>query len=226
MANLGGGGNAYYQYDSSGQRSRKTVINSAGNTQRIYFGNYEIYRVYNSSGTITLERRTVHIADDTGRIAMYEYRTVGSDSYATTLSRYIYSNHLGTSSVELDPTGAIISYEEYHPFGTTAFQEMNAAVNAVGKRYRFTGKERDDESGFYYIGARYYAPWLGRWCACDPINSEIYNYNKGNPRRNPDRQFVELTASPYEYCYDNPVRFTDPTGEQAQIKQPVCQLGR
>jgi RHS repeat-associated protein len=211
--NLGGGGNVYYQY-SGGQRGRKTVINGSLTTQRIYIGNHEIYRSYTGS-TLNVERRTVHVADDTGRIAMYEYRTAGSDSYAATLARYVYSNHLGTSTVELDPTGAIISYEEYHPYGTTAFQENNPAINAVGKRYRFTGKERDDESGFYYIGARYYAPWLGRWCACDPINSEIYNYNKGNPQKNVERHFLELTASNYEYCCANPIGSTDSSGEQA-----------
>ncbi len=215
--NLGGGGNVYYQY-SGGQRGRKTVINGSLTTQRIYIGNHEIYRSYTGS-TLNVERRTVHVADDTGRIAMYEYVSGGGDSYAPVLSRYIYSNHLSTATLELDNNASIISYEEYHPYGTTAFQEMNAAINATAKRYRYVGKERDEESGFYYMGARYYAPWLGRWCACDPINSEIYNYNKGNPKRNIKRDYMELTASSYEYCYANPLRFTDQFGEQATPQQ-------
>ncbi len=37
------------------------------------------------------------------------------------------------------------------------------------KRYRYTGKEKDEWTGLSYHGARYYAPWLGRWCAADPI---------------------------------------------------------
>ncbi|WP_407655320.1 RHS repeat-associated core domain-containing protein [Aureispira anguillae] len=36
------------------------------------------------------------------------------------------------------------------------------------KRYRFTNKERDDETGLYYFGVRYYAAWLGRWTSSDP----------------------------------------------------------
>jgi hypothetical protein len=42
----------------------------------------------------------------------------------------------------------------------------------------------------------------------------MYNLHQGNPGRNIERQFVELTASSYEYCCANPVRFIDPSGEQ------------
>jgi RHS repeat-associated protein len=37
------------------------------------------------------------------------------------------------------------------------------------KRHRYLGKEQDEESALYYYGARYYAPWIGRWSSCDPI---------------------------------------------------------
>ena len=53
------------------------------------------------------------------------------------------------------------------------------------KRYRYTGKERDTETGLYYYGARYYVPWLGRWASCDPIgladSVNVYLYVNGNP---------------------------------------------
>ena len=58
--------------------------------------------------------------------------------------------------------------EEYHPFGTTAWWAGDSET-VSRKRYRYTGKERDEETGLYYHGARYYAPWLGRWTAADPI---------------------------------------------------------
>ena len=53
------------------------------------------------------------------------------------------------------------------------------------KRYRYTGKERDEETGLSYHGARYYAPWLGRWVSCDPAGLDdgvnVYLYAHANP---------------------------------------------
>jgi RHS repeat-associated protein len=94
--------------------------------------------------------------------------------------------------LELDDSAAIVSYEEYFPFGATSYQAV-ASQTDVPKRYRFTGKERDTENDLYYHGARYYAPWLGRWTSCDPVGSA-------------DGQTL------YGYAADNPVRYTDPTG--------------
>ena len=53
------------------------------------------------------------------------------------------------------------------------------------KRYRYTGKERDEENDLYYHGARYYAPWLGRWTSPDPDGlvdgSSLFTYSRCNP---------------------------------------------
>lgn len=120
-----------------------------------------------------------------------------------------------SASLELDEYAAIVSYEEYHPYGTTAFQAKSTTINAVAKRYRYTGKERDEESGLYYHGARYYIPWLCRWTSPDPINNENYNIAQGyGLAKNKGRHFLHLTASSYEYCKDNPVKNIDPNGEQ------------
>lgn len=159
------------------------------------------------------------MADDTGRVALIDTPTI--DNLGTgevQLLRYQYSNHLSTATLELDDAGDIISYEEYYPYGTTSFQSGRSTAEVALKRYRYTGKERDEETGFNYHGARYYVPWLCRWAASEPINSEWYNANAGQPGRNNERQLIEFTASGYEYCYDNPVRFVDLSGEQ--VPQP------
>jgi RHS repeat-associated protein len=185
-----------YQY-GGGQRIRKYTVKDTGtNEERIYFGSLEIYRRLDSSNVITFERVTVHISDDTGRIAMNETydADIYSDSTPSELTRYIYSNHLQSASIELDEGAGIISYEEYHPYGTTAYQMTNHDVQAAAKRYRFTGKEKDEESGLYYHGARYYIPWLGRWTASDPLESKFGG------------------MSPYNYCENNPIMYNDLSG--------------
>ncbi len=165
----------YYVYDASGQRVRKVTERFAaeGGTptrlrERIYLDAVEVYREYGPDGTtVTLERETLHVMDDAAQVTLVETRTKGTDNGPERLTRYQLADHLGSAAVELDDRARVISYEEYHPYGSTAYQAVAAAVQAP-KRYRFTGKERDEESGLSYHSARYYAPWLGRWTSCDP----------------------------------------------------------
>lgn len=190
QADLGGGGTAYYTYDAAGQRVRKVWEKAPGLTEeRIYLGGFELFRRRNGSGAVTLERETLHVMDDKQRIALVETKTVDSaappDPSPDQLIRYQFGNHLGSSSLELDDRARLISYEEYYPYGSTSYQAVSKAINSAAKRYRYTGKERDEESGLYYHGARYYAPWLGRWISCDPAGiSDGLNllcFVKGNP---------------------------------------------
>ena len=184
---LQGGGDAYYVYDSGGQRIRK-VIESNGSLvkERIYLGGWEIYRERNASG-LQLERESLHVMDDSKRIALIETKTVdtGSTSGFTPVVRYQMSNHLGSASLELNDEGEIISYEEFHPYGTTSYHAAKTGLEISAKRYRYTGKERDEETGFSYHSARYLAPWLGRWTTADPIGIgdgvNVYLYCRGNP---------------------------------------------
>ncbi len=188
---LAGGGVAYYVYDASGQRMRKVIESQNGKRQkeRIYIGGFEVYREYEGNGTTKkLERESLHVMDDTQRIALVEAATIGNGNPVNApvpLLRYQLGNHLGSAGVELAKDGALISYEECHPNGTTAFQAGRSAAEVSLKRYRYTGKERDEETGFYYHGARYYAPWLGRWIAADPFGTvdgtNLYAYALNSP---------------------------------------------
>ena len=188
QVDLNGGGTAYYVYDAGGQRTRK-VHEHNGSTleERIYLGGYEIYRKHNGTG-LTLERETLHIMDDQQRIALVETKTREEGLEVPepeALVRYQLNNHLGSSSLELDGDGVEISYEEYYPYGNTSYQAVDQEIKAAAKRYRYTGKERDDETGLYYYGARYYAAWLGRWVSCDPMGFvdgiNLYRYSQNNP---------------------------------------------
>jgi RHS repeat-associated protein len=187
------GERTYYVYDATGQRVRKVTELANGNPkdERIYLGGFEIYRKHTGANA-GLVRETLHIMDDKQRIALVETRTQGNDPAPPQLIRYQFSNHLGSASLELDDQAQIISYEEYTPYGSTSYQAVRSQTETP-KRYRYTGKERDEESGLYYNGARYYAAWLGRWTSADPA------------------ELVDGTNC-YQYVQSNPVRLKDPNG--------------
>ena len=177
----------YYVYDGSGERVRKVTENSGGTSikdERLYLGGVEIYRK-RTGANAGLERITLHVMDDSSRIAMIDRRNGVDDGTDTLTVRYQFGNHLGSAALEVDETGRVLSYEEYHPFGTTAYQASDASVRMAAKRYRYTGMERDEETGFGYHGARYYLSWLGRWCAADPIGLRgglnFYTYVNNRP---------------------------------------------
>lgn len=197
QADLGGGGIVYYAYDADGQRVRKIVDRQNGTRQEecIYLGGLEIHRKYDGSGNAALlERQTLHVIDGQRRIALIETRTAGDDRGSPQLTRFQYDNHLDSACLELDETGAVISYEEYYPYGSTAYQAVSSQTE-TSKRFRYGGREKDEESGFCYYGARCYAPWLARWISCDPT---------GTHHMTP--------ADPYEFVHSNPINHIELDG--------------
>ena len=191
QVDLGGGGTAFYVYDGAGQRVRK-VVKRLGTTveERIYLGGYEVYT--RRTGTRTdVTRRTVHVGDGKQSIALIETKTVENDAAVNqTVYRFELSDHLDSTRIELDAAGAVLSVEEYYPYGGTSLRAATGVAATSLKRYRYGKKERDEETGLYHYGARYYAAWWGRWVSCDPVQS--------NAR--------------YRYCADNPMRHADPDG--------------
>ena len=179
---------SYYQYDAGGERIRKVTYDSSTTAikMRKYLGTWELY----TNSLAGDDTETLHVMDDAARVAI-----IDSDIYnSTQTQRYQFSNHLGTATLEMDDKANVISYEEYYPFGSTSFQCGPDAITVSLKRYRYTGKERDEETGLYYHGARYYAPWLVRWCAVDPMESKL------------------SPESSYCYGHDNPIKWNDLTG--------------
>ncbi|HEX7996505.1 MAG TPA: RHS repeat-associated core domain-containing protein, partial [Streptosporangiaceae bacterium] len=193
----------YYVYDVAGRRTRKVKQRQNGTrrNERIYLDGYEIYREYGGDGTtVTMQRDTLHVMDDSQRIALIEIQTVAGgvpQPAAAPVIRYQYSNHLGSAALELDGNGAVISYEEYYPYGSTSYQGMSSAPEVSLKRYRHTAMERDSETGFNYHTARYYLPWLGRWLS-------------------PDSGGLRAGLNLYGYCLSNPISSVDLNGREPQ----------
>src|SRR6185295_274558 len=145
---------AHYLYDASGQRVKKLVRKQTGGVEvTIYIdGVFEHHRLVNS-GSAT-ENNTLHVMDNQSRIAMVRVgNALPDDGAPDKLVKYHLGDHLGSSNIVLDDAGGLINREEYTPYGETSFGSFGR------KRYRFTGKERDEESGLLYYEARYLLPW-------------------------------------------------------------------
>ena len=142
-----------------------------------------------------LERVSLSLLDEGNRFVMVETRNDVDDGTEKKLVRYQLHNHLGSAALELDgsPNARLISYEEYHPFGTTAYQAKNSGIKSAAKRYRYTGMERDEETGLEYHSARYYMPWLGRWLSTD-------------------KERKKEATNRYQYVINNPVIYYDSNG--------------
>ena len=204
---LGGGGDAFYNYGIDKQRTRKRIVRNvaAGGTiteDRIYLGGYELYRRRDPQGDVVEEIDSLHLFEGEQRVLLVDDVIISQpprpDSLPVreqTLWRYQYGNHLGSVGLELDDVARVISYEEFHPYGTSAYRVLNSAIEAPPKRYRYTGMERDEGSGLRYHAARQYLPALGRWTSCDP---------KGV------KAFIDV----YVYCALNPVVLLDQSGLQ------------
>ncbi|MHB2154422.1 RHS repeat domain-containing protein [Calditrichota bacterium GD2] len=105
------------------------------------------------------------------------------------MKKYFYlKDHLGNIRVTVDENGEVKEYNDYYPFGLRMpGRSMNTALNYV--LYKFSGKELDEESGinWYYFGARYYDPVIGRFNTVDP------------------KWYLRVWESPYAYTGNNPI---------------------
>ena len=111
-------------------------------------------------------------------------RLLGTEDGSGTKQHY-HTDHLGTIRLITDSAGNKVSEHEYMPYG----QELTAAGNGVMK---FTGHERDGDTGMDYMHARFYQEHLGRFMGTDSILGDIggaggswnrYQYGLGNPMK-------------------------------------------
>jgi RHS repeat-associated protein len=101
---------------------------------------------------------------------------------------YTHGDHLGSASWITDCGGHPIQYLHYLPYGQLL---ANQTPYGYDERYKFTGKERDAETGYDFFGARYYWSLFKHWTSTDPLLDN------------------SLYISPYAYCNWNPVNRID-----------------
>jgi RHS repeat-associated protein len=193
----------YYVYNSSGQRVRKVnecylmgglflIIK-----QTYYLGNLEIRQTWQGKDATTAvlkeDYHSLRLLDGGNAVATRSTWLLGKPKDVNgPVTIYHLQDNLGSYTTQVSDVGVVIAREEYSPFGgSTLFKGTGAAYLLT--HYRYSGKERDSATGFYYYGMRYYAPWLCRWLNPDPAGT-IDGLNV------------------YAFVGNNPVTFVDPNG--------------
>jgi RHS repeat-associated protein len=183
-----------YFYDGDGRRVKKT--DNSGTT----------VFVYSVSGQLIAEYHSDPVPPPAGG---------GGTSYLT-------SDHLGSTRVVTKSDGTVKARYDYLPFG----EELGAGVGqrttgmgysaADSTKQKFTQKERDNESGLDYFGARYYSSVQGRFTSPDPYMI-IFEKNKGRNQSERETRVRTYISQPqiwnkYAYTLNSPVRNVDPDG--------------
>jgi RHS repeat-associated protein len=184
--------------------SRQTNVVGAGvNEMYVYDGDGRRVEKLGYGGTPT----TVFVYDALGRMAA-EYSTATDSPSCVTC--YLSVDQLGTARLITDQSGNVVGRHDYLPFGEelAANQDGRTGQWGVGNdsiNQKFTGKERDAESGLGYFGARYYGSALGRFSSpdqplidqqpIDPQSWNLYSYVRNNPLAHVDPDGLDCVTT-------------------------------
>lgn len=166
-----GGENDYerYVYGADGQRVRKVrSLQTKAQTvviETLYLPGLEI-RTHSGTGEVL---HVIDVATGRGSVRVLHWEAGKPNEITNNQQRYNLTDHLGSSTLELDQDTKIITQERYYPFGGTAWSN-GETVQVSYKTVRYSGKEQD-ATGLYYYGFRYYVPWLQRWINPDPAGT-------------------------------------------------------
>jgi RHS repeat-associated protein len=196
-------GTTAYVYDGAGQRVRKLV---GENTRFVYgIGGGLVAEYDGSSGNLKKE----YIAEG----ITIEPTAVNSNG-----TQYPTRDHLGSPRVITNSSASVVSRHDYMPFGEELGAGTGGRTTGMGfsgsgdsNRKKFTGYQRDSESGLDYANARYYGNTQGRFTSPDPFAGSA---TIGNPQ----------TFNRYQYCRNNPVNSVDPSGMAAY--SPYASIGK
>lgn len=174
---------------ADGSENRYVYDANGVKLQLKYIKNNQVVLTIDYSGNLIYENNKLkQILVDGG------YITPADSTNKEPVYHFYVQDHLGNNRLVVTQTGTIEQVNHYYPFGGLMGESKNLSSS---QRYKYNGKELDRMNGLdsYDYGARLqYAP-VGRWMSVDPLAEVDYN------------------ISPYVYCGDNPVIYTDPTGK-------------
>ncbi|HTH56188.1 MAG TPA: SpvB/TcaC N-terminal domain-containing protein [Cyclobacteriaceae bacterium] len=174
-------------WDNNGQASLKTAGNGKvdynNKAQQLITGIVKNLKFLGADGQILT-------AGKSGKVPPGQVK--GTGNVAESFRYFFHPDHLGSTSYVTDASGEVYQHVEYFAFGETFVDEHS---NTNRTPYLFNGKELDEETGLYYYGARYYDPKVSLWVSVDPKADQSPEW------------------SPFNYTYNNPMRFVDPDGK-------------
>jgi RHS repeat-associated protein len=218
-----------YRYDADGKRTRKLVA-----------GSVEMWLVYGVNGELVAE----YDATLPGGTLKKEYGYRGGQMlvvYDSTLLgdnrvKWMVTDHLGSTRMLVNQSGGLcgaIERRDYLPFGeelASTIGHRNAACSGYvvtpNPRQKFTGKDRDNETGLDFFEARYHSSAQGRFLSPDEFAGGPTELFAEVAAHNPT--FYADIAEPqslnkYAYCLNNPFKFVDPDGHQTKMADPMLQ---
>ncbi len=188
----------YYNYDEAGNRIAKTVYRYTDSSEPSDTLSEEDVSI---SSSWELYKVEIYSRDVSGReLAVYkdnaieEYPTYGLDMIGklkNDIPYYYYKDHLGSVRAVVNANNELVSAQDYDQWG---YILQGRTYESDDSKFKFTGKERDEENKYDYFGARYYDARVGRWGQVEPLLDK----------------YPELT--PYNFSVDNPLRVIDPNG--------------
>ncbi|MGE3466301.1 MAG: RHS repeat domain-containing protein, partial [Pyrinomonadaceae bacterium] len=141
------------------------------------------------------------------------------------LTQYLTTDHLGSPRIATDGSGTVTSRRDFMPFGeevsTGAGRSSGAGWGGTTVRQKFTGYERDDESGLDFAQARTHSFSLGRFSSPDPYNIVLEVQAQKDPEKSRALLlgYIEKTQqwNRYVYVVNNPLMYIDPSGEVLKL---------
>jgi RHS repeat-associated protein len=212
-----------YTYGQDGERSGKYSMTADGGHRHetLYFNKMWTWHYDGLLNEFT-GRNSKHVYLGESRIVTKISRADNGGSTAEERIKqyYYHSDHLGSAQVISNADGQEYERIEYTPYGELWIEKASTASN-IDIPYRFTGKERDEETGLYYYGARYLDSKASRWLSTDPalgdyipgapVDDEARKQNQSLPGMGGVFNTVNLHL--YHYAGNNPVKYTDPDGK-------------
>jgi RHS repeat-associated protein len=187
-----------------------------------FTGNSLVWRKVSFPAVTTTKLRVTVTATSDGVVRLMEVEAWG---YDTANINWLVTDQLGTPRLVFDKTGALatVKRHDYLPFGEELSAGQGARATTLGYgaadgvRQKFTQKERDIETGLDYFLARYYSSAQGRFTSPDEFKGgpeELYTF-ADDASENPTF-YADVTEpqslNKYQYAYNNPLKYTDPTG--------------